>query len=225
MHWLEKWLLPPRCVISGKKSAERDIAESLVEQWPIPNNVCPQCCEASFAGEICGRCLTQPPAFDKTQVGFYFDAELTDLIHGLKYQSKPSYARILGELLADKLQPQGIQALVAVPLFSIRYRQRGFNQAELIAEILAESLAIPLIKQAVFRVKNTPTQTHLNAKQRRHNLKNAFKVDAEKFQGIESIALVDDVITTGATMQSLAQNLKQQTSIKQIQAWSVAKTK
>ncbi|BCN92397.1 phosphoribosyltransferase [Thiomicrorhabdus immobilis] len=225
MHWLEKWLLPPKCVISGQESAERDIAEQLVEQWAVPKAVCPQCCEPSFAGEVCGRCLTQPPAFDQTQVGFYFDAELTDLIHGLKYQGKPAYARVLGELLAEKIQPQGVEALLAVPLYSARYRQRGFNQAELIAETLADKLAIPLIKQAVFRVKDTPSQTHLNAKQRGHNLKNAFDVDSARLQGIEKIALLDDVITTGATMQSLAQKIKQHTSIEQIQAWAVAKTK
>jgi len=225
MHWLERWLLPPKCVLTHQPCDDRDIDAKLVGEWPIPTSVCPQCCEPSFDAEVCGRCLADAPAFDRTQVGFYFDAELADLIHGLKYNSKPAYARILGELLAQRLNAKNIQAMVAVPLHQSRYRQRGFNQAELVAETVAKELGIPLIKQAVKRVKNTPSQTHLNAKQRRANLKNAFAIDCEKLQGLESIALLDDVITTGATMQSLAQKIKRQTAVETIQAWAVAKTK
>jgi ComF family protein len=225
LHWLENWLLPPRCVLTGEAAQTRDISSKLVEQWPVPYGVCPQCCEPSFESQTCGACLTRPPAFEKTQVGFYFDKELVDLIHGLKYQSNPAYARILGELLAERLSVDNIDAILAVPLFKTRFRSRGFNQAELIAESMTKSLAIPLIKGAISRVKDTPSQTHLNAKQRRKNLKNAFAVKPDKLVGLKSVALLDDVITTGATMQSLAEQIKQQTEITSIQAWAVAKTK
>lgn len=225
MHWLESWLLPPKCVLTHQPSEDRDIDAKLVGEWPVPTAVCPQCCEPSFDAEVCGRCLADAPAFDKTQVGFYFDAELADLIHGLKYNSQPAYARILGELLAQRLNTQGVQAIMAVPLHQSRYRQRGFNQAELVAETVAKELAIPLVKQAIVRIKDTPSQTHLNAKQRRANLKNAFDIDCEKLQGFNSVALLDDVITTGATMQSLAYTIKQKTAIESIEAWAIAKTK
>jgi len=225
MHWLESWLLPPECVLTHQASQNRDIDVKLVGEWPIPTEVCPQCCEPSKDSKICGACLTFPPAFNATQVGFYFDKELVDLLHGLKYGNKPAYARILAELLAERVDKNGVEAIIAVPLYAKRYRDRGFNQAQLIAETLAKTLNIPLINHAVLRIKDTPTQTHLNAKQRRQNLKNAFDVEANKLSGIKHIALVDDVMTTGATMQSLAEQIKKKTSIKFIQAWSVAKTK
>lgn len=225
MHWLESWLLPPKCVLTGELTVDRDISDKLVSKWPVPKKVCPQCCEPTFDGLLCGVCLATPPAFEQTQVGFYFDEELVDLIHGLKYQSKPAYARILAELLSEKLDASSVEAIVAVPLYTTRYRDRGFNQAELIAESLAKILNIPLIKQAVFRVKDTPSQTDLNARQRRSNLKNAFEVKVDKFEGIKRVVLLDDVITTGATMQSLAEKIKKQTSVETIQTWAVAKTK
>ena len=225
MYWLESWLLPPKCVLTGELTIDKDISTKLVNKWPVPKNVCTQCCEPTSDSLLCGVFLANPPAVEHTQVGFYFDEELVDLIHGLKYQSKPAYARILAELLADKLDLAGVEAIVAVPLYLTRFRDRGFNQAELIAESLAKVLNIPLIKQAVSRVKDTPSQTHLNARQRRSNLKNAFEVNADRFVDYKNVALLDDVITTGATMQSLAQNIKKQTSVETIQAWAVAKTK
>lgn len=225
MHWLESWLLPPECVLMHKPCQNRDLSNTLVGEWPVPTEVCPQCCEPSKDSKLCGACLTHPPAFSQTQVGFYFDKELVDLLHGLKYGNKPSYARILGELLAERVNVGEVEALIAVPLFIKRYRERGFNQAQLIAETLASSLQLPLINDAVFRIKDTPTQTHLNAKQRRQNLKKAFNVDSVKLKGLKHIALVDDVVTTGATMQSLADRIIKNTQIEIVQAWSVAKTK
>jgi len=225
LHWLEKWLLPPKCVISGEETQNRDISAKLVDEWPIPYGVCSQCCEPSFDSQQCGTCLAHSPAFNQTQVGFYFDKELIDLVHGLKYQNHTAYARILGELLAERVDSKGIDAILAVPLFATRFRDRGFNQAELIAESLAKSLEIPILKGALTRIKDTPSQTHLNAKQRKQNLKNAFEVKESNLLGLKHIALLDDVITTGATMQSLAEVIKKQTDIKLIQAWAVAKTK
>lgn len=225
MHWLERWLMPPQCVITGLPTLEKDISPSLVEQWKTPQAVCPQCCEPSALGEVCGACLTHPPAFDRTQVGFYFDQALIELIYGLKYQDHLAYGRILGELLAERVDATGVEALVAVPLFPTRLRDRGYNQAEVIAESLAKTLHLPLIKNAVQRIKSTPSQTHLSAEQRQKNLKKAFAVDSEKLAGLTEIALIDDVITTGATMQSLAEVIKAQTEVQTVQAWGVAKTK
>lgn len=225
MHWLESWLLPAECVLTHQASEGRDLSDGLVAEWSVPIEVCPQCCEPSKNSKLCGACLVSPPAFSRTQVGFYFDKELTDLVHGLKYSNKPHYARIVGELLAERVDASGVEALVAVPLFATRYRERGYNQAQLIAETLSKELDLPLINQAVFRIKDTPTQTHLTAKQRRQNLKKAFSVDNAQLLELKHIALIDDVMTTGATMQSLAQSILNQTDIETVQAWSVAKTK
>jgi ComF family protein len=225
VHWLEKWILPPTCVLLGEPTETQDISSHLVKQWPVPDQVCPQCCEPSARGEVCGACLLKPPAFDRTQVGFYFDRELIDLVYGLKYRNKVAYARILAELLAPRLQAEGVEALLSVPLHPVRRRQRGYNQAHLLATELSRQLRVPVIGQALQRCKDTASQTHLDAAQRRRNLEGAFVVQASLLRDIKKIALVDDVITTGATMQQLAKAIKQQSEIVHIQAWAVAKTK
>ena len=225
MHWLEKWLIPPRCVLTGLPTFEQDLSTELVANWKRPQAVCPQCCEPSALSRVCGACITKPPAFERTQVGFYFDKELVDLVHGLKYQNKLSYARVLGELIAELVDLDNVEAIISVPLNPKRFRDRGYNQAELIAESFAKAVNIPYIYAATKRIKDTPSQTHLNAEQRRKNLKKAFEIDVKKLAGLSNIAIVDDVITTGATMQSLAEQIKAQTDVKTIQAWAVAKTK
>lgn len=224
MKALERWFLPSRCVLTGQPSEHLDIADTLVAQWPVPRAVCPRCCEPSALGEVCGRCLREPPAFERTQVGFYFEAELVELVHGLKYRNQPANARILAELLAERLEVQGVEALVAVPLYAKRRCARGYNQADLLAKALSKCLRIPLIN-GITRTVDTPSQTHLNAQQRRRNLQAAFAVDARRFGGLEHVAVLDDVITTGATMQAVAQTLKASTQIKVVEAWAVAKTK
>ncbi len=229
MNFFEKWLLPPTCVLTGKPAEHFDLSQTLVDALPRPNEVCSVCCEPSLkvGGEknLCGACLTQPPAFCRTQVGFYFEGALTELVYGLKYHQKPEYARLLAEMTVAYFDLSGVEALVPVPLHVLRRRDRGYNQAELIAKELGKLLAIPVIRKGVQRIKNTPSQTHLTAKQRHKNLGSAFDVKGDDFESLSHIALVDDVITTGATMQRLARVLQRKTNIKQIEAWAIAKTK
>ncbi len=229
MNLFEKWLLPPTCVLTGEPAEHFDLSPLLVKGLTRPNDVCPVCCELSLkvGGEknLCGACLTQPPAFCRTQVGFYFEGALTELVYGLKYHQKPEYARLLAEMTVAYFDFSGIEALVPVPLHALRRRDRGYNQAELIAKELGKLLAIPVISKGVQRIKNTPSQTHLTAKQRHKNLGSAFDVKGDDFESLSHIALVDDVITTGATMQRLAMVLQRKTNIKQIEAWAIAKTK
>lgn len=225
MHYLEKWLLPPRCVLTGEVADITDLSSHVIQSLKRPIQVCPVCCEPSFLGDLCGACLTQPPAFSRTQVGFYFEEPLDKLIYDFKYHQKSSYGRLLAELLVGSLQLDNVEALVAIPTHPLRRRTRGYNQAELLAEALGKLLNLPVIKRALIRIKHTPSQTHLTSLQRQQNLKNAFQVKPERLAGLSHIALVDDVITTGATMQQVAELIHKNTSIKTCQAWSVAKTK
>jgi ComF family protein len=225
MNRLEKWLLPPRCVLTGEAAAEIDLSADSIQSLEPPTNVCPQCCEPSFRADLCGACLTQPPAFSRTQVGYYFAEPLDKLIYDFKYHRKASYARLLAELLASRLEVDQVEALIAIPTHPLRRRTRGYNQAELLAVELGNILQLPVIKHAVIRIKNTPSQTRLTAQQRQTNLKKAFQINPERLHGLSHIALLDDVITTGATMQQVATLIHNKTAIKTCQAWSVAKTK
>lgn len=224
MHWLENWVMPPHCVLTGEKGAGLDLSPSVIKSLKKPQAVCPQCCEFSADGKLCGACLTQPPAFDQTQVGFYFAGDLVELVHGLKYGKHLAYARLLAELLVEHLNKRNVEALIAVPVHPKRWRSRGFNQAQVIAESLAKELKLPVLNNVVERVKDTPSQTGLSAAMREKNLQGAFKVNANGLNGFNRVALVDDVITTGATMEHLARLIKKQTGIERVEAWAVAKT-
>ncbi|MCF6345825.1 MAG: ComF family protein [Thiomicrorhabdus sp.] len=228
MNLFEKWLLPPTCVITKAPAEEFDLSRALLNALSKPNEVCPVCCELSLnvGGEknLCGVCLTKPPAFCRTQVGFYFEGVLSQLVYGLKYHQKSEYARLLVDMTVDAFDVAGVQALVPVPLHPLRRRDRGYNQAELIAKELGKLLDIPVLTKGVRRIKDTPSQTHLNAKQRQQNLRRSFEVTREAFDSYSHIALVDDVITTGATMQVLAKCFQRKTNTRQIEAWAIAKT-
>ncbi len=225
--------MPPTCVVTGLPAERFDLLETLFLALKRPDDVCPVCCEWSLkeGGKrvLCGACLTHPPAVCRTQVGFYFSGLVRQFVYDLKYHQKPEYARLLAEMMVaeigEELKLSGVQALLPVPLFSLRRRDRGYNQAELIAKTLGKLLGLPVLNQSVFRIKATPSQTQLTVKQRYQNLKGAFVVESDAFSSFSHIALVDDVITTGATMQVLASCIQRKTKIKCIEAWGIAKTK
>lgn len=224
MHWLENWLLPSQCALTGDQGAGLDLSQDVIDGLMSPRRVCPVCCEPSQDRSVCGACLATPPPVDRSQVGFYFEGDVQTLIHGLKYGKQLSHARILAELMVPILDASHVQGVMAVPLHPKRWRSRGFNQAQLIAEVLSRELDVPIVNNAVKRVKQTPTQTGLTARQRKQNLQGAFQVDPERLVGMESIALVDDVMTTNATMNALASELKRRSTLHYLEAWAVAKT-
>ncbi len=223
MHWLERWLFPPTCVITGTATEQFDLQQTFIDKWQISPEICPRCAEASPHGQICGLCLNSPPAFYRTQVAFKFDAELRDLIHQFKYAQHLHLSRLLAEQLADRLDFQGVEALIPIPLHTSRLRERGYNQALELARIISKQLNIPIV-HGLTRQVATPSQTKLNAKQRRRNLKHAFAADGSQLGELRHIALIDDVITTGATMQSATKVLQKQQPGLVVQAWAVAKT-
>ncbi|CAN8140028.1 competence protein ComFC [uncultured Thiomicrorhabdus sp.] len=229
MHWLERWLIPPTSVLSQQAGNFCDLTEHEIAALPRIKNFCPQCAEFSLDGNLCGSCLHHPPAFDQTQVAFSFQEPVTRLIHELKYHQQMSHARLLAELFWHE-QQQGllaaeIEALLPVPIHPWRRRQRGYNQAQLLADELGRFLGVPVLDKALLRVKHTESQTHLDSNQRHQNLRGAFAVQTERLSSLKRIAIVDDVITTGATMQALAKQVKKHSAVEFVAAWAIAKTK
>jgi len=146
---------------------------------------------------------------------YYFEKgkALQSLAHSLKYEEITSFGRELGERIGILLQRAGItaDALVPVPLNKRKQRERGYNQSEYIADGIFRVTGIPVLLQAVQRVKYTTTQTQLNAEQRRENIANAFAVNERMKKSIHNCTLiiVDDVVTTGSTIQEVGKVLKQ----------------
>lgn len=172
--------------------------------------------------QLCGRCLTKNPSFDETHAPFLYDDVMRFLITQLKFQQRYKHARLLGTLLANYLAEttELAECIIPIPLHPKRYRQRGFNQSIEIARHLSNQLAIPLDLNSCVRQKDTPHQTGLPAKQRRKNIKNAFSVI--KPLHYQHIAIVDDVMTTGATAEALAQALKRH-GVSRVDVWVCAR--
>ena len=162
------------------------------------------------AGLTCGHCLKQPPAFEQVIAPWTYSFPVDSLITRFKHNAKWPFGRLLAELLAQYLQHRfeddlpRPHALIPVPLAIRRLRQRGFNQAAMLARWLSASLDIPCDERLLLRTQDTDAQQALNAQARRKNLCNAFSLAPGAVVKGQHLALVDDVLTTGATAQALA---------------------
>lgn len=165
------------------------------------------------AGLICGDCQKQPPLFTHVVAPWSYSFPVDSLINRFKHQAQWPFGHLLAELVASHVQhafDEGLQRpdlLLAVPLAQQRQRQRGFNQAEMLATWLSKTLDITLQTGCLTRLIDAPAQQNLNAATRKKNLRSAFSLAANaQVQGLH-VALVDDVLTTGATAQSICRLL------------------
>lgn len=164
-------------------------------------------------GLVCGACLKKPPSFSRVEVPWRYAFPIDSLITRFKHQARWPLGRLLGELLSQHLLhafDEGLprpDLLLPVPLASRRQRQRGFNQAGLLCEWLSPLLQLPLQKDWLQRIIDTPAQQQLDAATRKRNLRKAFSLAPGSAVSGLHIALVDDVLTTGATAESLARLL------------------
>lgn len=171
---------------------------------PVEPPFCPQCGDPAPAIEgLCGLCRKGEHTFDFARSAFLFTNTLREIIHHLKYSDRVSLAKPLGDLLKECLDREQFTGnlIIPVPLHRGRARARGFNQAELIAARLGRPVAPHLLR----RRKNTPSQTGLSRSQRKRNLAAAFEV---RGQLTGTVIVVDDVYTTGSTMNEIARTLK-----------------
>jgi len=165
-------------------------------------------------GLVCGECLKRPPSYDHVEVPWRFAFPVDALITRFKHQARWPYGRLLGERLAHHLEhafADGLprpDLLLPVPLARRRLRQRGFNQAQMLADWLSRPLGIATDARVLERVLDTPAQQQLDAATRRRNLRQAFAIATGADIKGRHLALVDDVLTTGATAEALARLLK-----------------
>ncbi len=197
------------------------------DDLPFPSQLCIGCAKYLMTEtKWCGQCQQSQPSFPLVTASYY-QTPIKQLLSALKYRDQTIVCHELARHLARRVYQlinQGIiekpHALLPVPLHWRRQLNRGFNQAQLIAEHLSHYLEIPIINN-VKRNKITQSQAKLDAEQRRHNLDDAFVIT----QPIDfySIAIVDDVYTTGATMREISQIILKHQTI-HIQHWAVART-
>ena len=178
---------------------------------------CAQCAidlPASAGVTRCGSCLRRPPSFDATVVVGDYAAPVDQLVLALKFGGQLPVAPLFGQLLADALRQLPRQAwpelLTPVPLGRRRLAERGFNQALEIARPLSRRLGLPLAPRLLARARETAPQSLLTPGERRANLRHAFSLPQASLEQVRGrhVGVVDDVLTTGATLEEIAATLK-----------------
>lgn len=216
-------LLPQTCLLCGDRAGAVALCAPCRHDLPWQTGPsCPVCALPTPGGEVCGACLKHPPAFDRTLAALQYHFPLDALLRRYKYAGLLAAADLLGSLLAAQVATdQRPDLLIPMPLHPQRMQERGFNQALEIARSVSRHLGIPLATQACARTRHTPPQAGLTLLARRKNLRGAFEC-VEDLSG-KHIALLDDVMTTGASLDALAQCVKQ-AGADQVQCWVVART-
>ncbi|WP_347257318.1 ComF family protein [Methylocaldum sp.] len=222
---IQNWLYPPTCLLCGDPGGNGiDLCRGCRQSLPYNIMACPRCAIPieSPVPQVCGSCQKKPPVFHSAFAVFRYEEPVRHLIHSLKFGARYPCGRLLGILMAEKLAAlkETPCAIMPVPLHPSRYRQRGFNQAIEIARTVSRRLDIPLDLHSCRRICATAAQAELPAKQRRKNLRNAFAVETP----IEHrhVAILDDVITTGATAKELAGALRR-AGVARVDVWACAR--
>ncbi len=224
-------LFPPRCQACGAFCPEPLCSACLAQIERISLPVC-HCCGLPLDphaqhGNLCPECR-RGRWFDLCRAACRYSGPLRLAIHKLKYAGRAQLARPLGEMIVAALRqgPQPgwtadrhyspppapdigrITAVVPVPLHPRRERERGFNQAELLAQHVAEQLSLPVLPHALRRTKDTASQVGLTLRQRQQNVRGAFEPGERGAIRGQTLLLIDDVCTTGSTLDECAKTLK-----------------
>ncbi len=215
-------LLPQDCTVCGQGSGGRLLCPACEADLPhLAASLCPVCALPTADGTVCGACQASPPHFDATTAAFRYAFPVEHIVQGLKYRHRLPLAGWLAGALIARIGPTRVDCIVPLPLSPQRMQERGFNQAQEIARPLARQLGLPLVSEACVRVLDSAPQASLPWKERQANIRHAFECRLD-LTG-KAIAVVDDVMTTGATLNEFARTLKRHGAAR-IENWVVART-
>lgn len=184
---------------------------------------CFVCAKQTSQSEICGNCMIITPAFSRTTVLFNYEYPTKKPVLAFKFKKHPALSHFFADRLLEKITSHRNrpEALIPVPLHKRRQRLRGYNQSLELARRLGNELKIKVNTNLCKRIVNTDPQSELPLKSRKENVKNAFVLNKENAP--KHIALVDDVITTGSTINEIAQLFKK-AGCEHIEVWAIART-
>jgi ComF family protein len=215
--------LPQACALCARPCGDALLCADCRDALPRLGPACPVCALPAAGGEVCGACLARPPPFAATVAAWAYAFPADRLLQGLKYGRRIALAGPLADALASAVASRGgcvPDAVIALPLAPARQRERGFNQAAEIARSVAHALSVPLAT-GLARVREAPPQAALSWRARARNVRDAFRGD-RALAGAR-VAIVDDVMTTGATIAAAARAARR-AGATEVVAWVVART-
>jgi ComF family protein len=207
---LERWLLPPACLLCEAPVPARQgdalVCELCRSRWePVTAPVCPRCGQPAFGDLECRLCAAWPAGLERVRSAVWLRGSARDAVHRLKYEGWWRVAEGLADAMRGLEPLTGQVCLIPVPLGVRRLRTRGYNQSERIAAALGARTGVPVRAELLTRRRETRTQTALTPEARQANVADAF--EAHRAAGLRCV-LVDDVFTTGATLAEAAAALR-----------------
>lgn len=231
VYWVKKIaarFLSMRCPLCGMTSHHAGCCHACENALPWLNQVCARCGLSLVSDlSVCGKCLQHPPIYDNTIALFRYDSPVDHLILSIKFSKNLVHARILGEMMSEKFRAYYANSplpdlILPVPLHHQRLRERGFNQAVEIARPIAKKFKIPLSLHDCMRLIETKPQATVSAQKRKRNIKKAFGL--RRPLNVDHVVILDDVVTTGSTVNELAVLLKREGGVKRVDVWCCART-
>ena len=216
-------VLPQACALCNAPSGNALVCVACNAGMPRIADACPRCALPSRNRLVCGACLAKPPPFDATVAAWCYAFPADRLLQSFKYAATLALAEPFATAVAEAVRAHAApmpDRLVAMPLSSRRQRERGFNHAHEIARRLSACVDVPLVR-GLTRTRDAPPQAGLTLRERVRNVRDAFAA-SEAIAGC-SVAIVDDVMTTGATIGAAARALRKAGAVR-VDAWIVART-
>jgi ComF family protein len=215
-------LLAQDCLLCLAASGEELLCAACARELPFIASGCPRCAAPGAAVSECGACVADPPHYDASRAAFVYAFPVDALIQSLKYRGQLALAGTFAhEWYRRNGSAGGCDLIVPLPLHPARLAERGFNQAAEIAKVLSRLSGVAMDARLARRVRNTAAQTMLPWRERATNVRGAFACDADL--GGLNIAVVDDVMTTGSTLDEFARTLKKNGAAR-VENWVIART-
>lgn len=217
-----KFTQPMRCLLCHAPTKNYALCTGCFNDLPHLQHACQQCAmPIAKTATVCAHCIQHPFAFDETISLFHYQFPIDRMLLDLKFHHQLQYAKLFGQLLAEKLKNINVDFILPVPLHRTRLKERTFNQALEIARPVAKKLQLSIDIKRCIRQKATAPQSETDHDKRKSNVYRAFKV--VKKMKANHILILDDILTTGHTANELAKTLKQ-SGVKKITLATIART-
>ena len=212
--------LPQSCLLCSAASGDAVLCAACDADLPrLPQARCAVCALPIASGRVCGACLDHPPRFDDVTAVFAYRFPVDALVHAFKYGGNLAVGSMLGRALGAAVTER-VDLIIPMPLARKRLRERGFNQARELARSVGRLTGIPVAADICRKVIETQAQAALPWDERAKNVRGAFVCDADLSH--KKVAVIDDVMTTGATLNELARNLRRAGAV-EVSGWIVAR--